>query len=336
VLDRLEEARRLAVAGVTQVPDRSTTVGAYLTWWLNNACGHLKPATLASYRWLSSQYIAPRVGTVRLAQLTPAHVRTMLGGLEAGGYSANTRRLARAVLRRALDVAERDGLVARNVAALADGPSVAGTRLDDALDAAEARRVLGAAKGDRLEALAVVALTLGLRRGEALGLRWADVDLDARTLTVGRSIAYVAGQGLVISTPKTATGARTVPLVGPTAPALRERRRRQAEERLKAGPLWQESGWVFTTPLGTPLDPRNALRWWYGLTERAGVGRRRFHASRHTAASLLLDQGVPLEVVSAVLGHASLAITADVYARVTLDAKRRALEVLSDALESHK
>ena len=128
-----------------------------------------------------------------------------------------------------------------------------------------------------------------------------------------------------------------MPLVGPTAPALREHRRRQAEERLKAGPAWQESGWVFATPLGTPLDPRNALRWWHGLTEHAGVGRRRFHACRtHTAASLLLDSGVPLEVVSAVLGHASLAITADVYARITMDAKRRALEALSDAVESHK
>jgi integrase len=93
---------------------------------------------------------------------------------------------------------------------------------------------------------------------------------------------------------------------------------------------------VFTTPLGMALDPRNALRWWHGLCEGAGLGRRRFHASRHTAATLLLDRGVPLEVVSAILGHASLAITADVYARVTLDAKRRALEALSDALESHK
>ena len=105
--------RREATEGL--VPDRSTTVGAYLTWWFGNACGHLKPTTMSSYRWLSTQYIVPRLGPVRLAQLTPAHVRTMLGGLEASGYSANTRRLARAVLRRALDVAERDGLVARNV-----------------------------------------------------------------------------------------------------------------------------------------------------------------------------------------------------------------------------
>jgi integrase len=280
--------------------------------------------------------VQPYIGGVRLAQLAPAHVRTMLAGLESAGYSANTRRLARSVLRRALGLAERDGLVVRNVAALTDGPSVAGTRLDDALDAAQAARVLEIAIGDRLEALACLVLTLGLRRGEALGLRWTDLDLDAKTLTVERTLTRVPGQGLVTTSPKTATGARTVPLVSNTALALREHRRRQAEERLRVGPVWQENGWVFTTPLGMPLDSRNALRWWHSLCERAGLGRRRFHASRHTAATLLLDRGAPLEVVSAILGHASLAITADVYARVTLDAKRRALEALSDAVEVRK
>ncbi len=334
VLARLEQVRKHAAEGV--VPDRATSAGAYLAWWLDNACRQLKPATLANYRVTVSNHIKPYIGGVRLVQLSPAHVRTMLADLEAAGYSANTRRLARSVLRRALGLAERDGLVARNVAALTDGPSVASTRLDDALDASQAAQVLEASRGDRLEALAVLVLTLGLRRGEALGLRWTDVDLEGKTLTVGRTLARVPGSGLVTTTPKTATGARTVPLVGNTVPVLREHRRRQAEERLRAGPAWQDNGWVFTSSVGTPLDPRGALRWWHKLSERAGVGRRRFHASRHTAATLLLDRGVPLEVVSAILGHASLAITADVYARVTMDAKRRALEVLTDAVEARE
>jgi integrase len=332
VLARVEQVRKHASEGV--VPDRATSVGSYLEWWLDNACGHLKPATLANYRITVSRHVKPYLATVRLAQLSPLHVRTMLAGLESAGYSANTRRLARSVLRRALGLAERDGLVARNVASLTDGPSVAGTRLDDAFDAVEAARVIDVARGDRLEALASLVLTLGLRRGEALGLRWTDVDFDAKTLTIERTLARVPGQGLVTTSPKTATGARTVPLVGNMTPVLRERRRRQSEDRLRAGPAWQEGGWVFTTPLGLPLDPRNALRWWHGLCKRAGLGQRRFHASRHTAATLLLDRGVPLEVVSAILGHASLAITADVYARVTMDSKRRALEPLSAALEA--
>jgi integrase len=206
--------------------------------------------------------------------------------------------------------------------------------LDDALDAVQVSHLLRVAEGERLEALACLVLTLGLRRGEALGLRWTDVDLDEKTVTIGRSLARVPGRGLIASTPKTASGARTVPLVGNTALVLREHRRHQVEERLRAGPAWHEAGWVFTTSVGTPLDPRAALRWWHKVCEDAGLGRRRLHASRHTAATLLLDRGVPLEVVSAILGHASLAITADVYARVTLDAKRRALETLSDAIEA--
>jgi integrase len=105
---------------------------------------------------------------------------------------------------------------------------------------------------------------------------------------------------------------RELPLVAGTAEALREHRRRQAAERLALGRLWVDTGHVFTTSTGTPLDPRNVNRWWSALCERARVGHRRFHAARHTAATLLLEQGVPLEVVSAVLGHAGLAITADV------------------------
>jgi len=105
-------------------------------------------------------------------------------------------------------------------------------------------------------------------------------------------------------------------------------------ERDEAGELWQETGSVFTTPIGTMIDPANALKWWQDVTERAGLGRRRMHAARHTAATLMLDRGVPLELVSAVLGHAGLAITADVYARPTADAKRRALETLADVFES--
>jgi integrase len=331
VLARLAEARRDTEAGV--VPDGRCTVATYLASWLDNeAARNLKPSTLASYRWLTSHYVVPHIGDVPLAKLTPAHVRKMLHALEDAGLGANSRRLARSVLRRALGLAERDGLVVRNVAALVEGPSVAGTRLDDALTADEASRVIGAARGDRMEALAVLVLTLGLRRGESLALRWQDIDLEGGTLTVSGTLSRVSGVGVVHTTPKTVAGGRTIPLVGQCVPALRAHKSRQATERLAAGSAWNDGGWVFTTELGTVVDPSNALHWWYRLTERAGVGRRRLHASRHTAATLMLDRGVPLEVVSAVLGHTGLAITADVYARPTADAKRRALETVATAL----
>jgi integrase len=323
--------RQVEIGGVA--PTQSQTVGAYLDWWAATVLpGAVKESTIENYRYIIASYITPYVGGLRLDQLSAQHVAGMLRGLEIAGRSARTRQYARAVLRRALRWAEQNGLVARNVAALVDGPRKAATKLDDALDAAEAKAVIAAARGDRLEALAVLALRLGLRKGEALALRWSDVDLDAGTLTVRGTLKRRPGGGLYVDTPKTDSACRTVPLVAGTLDALREHRKRQTAERLAAR-LWTDSGHVFTDTIGGPLDPRNTLRWWQGLTEAAGLGRRRFHASRHTAATLLLDQGVPLEVVSAVLGHAGLAITADTYAKVTMESKRRALALLEHAAD---
>lgn len=307
----LKELIRAADAGLT--PGQSSTVETFLAWWLDHALGDVTDATRARYRRAVDDWITPHIGTIRLNKLTPAHVQTMLTRLEAAGLSPKSRSLARDVLARALRWAEQTNVVGRNVARIVQGPR--STRLiSDALTADEAEAVLAKAKGDRLEALAVVALRLGLRQGEALGLRWVDVDLEAGELTVARS--------------KTRAGERTVPLVAGTTAALKEHRRRQLEERVAAGPLWIDTGMVFTTLQGKPIHPRIALAWWHKLTEAAAVGRRRFHAARHTTAVLLLDQGVSLETVSAVLGHSNLSITADVYARVTADAKRRALAKL--------
>ena len=130
----------------------------------------------------------------------------------------------------------------------------------------------------------------------------------------------------MLDTPKTKASARMLPLPRACVGALVRRRAVQDTERAVHGP--RSTDFVFTTPLGTPLDARNISRWWNRLCTKAGIGHHRFHASRHTAATLLLEAGVPLEVVSAVLGHASLAITADVYAQVTQDSKRRALSQL--------
>jgi integrase len=328
-LAALDELRRQSDQGVT--PERTQSVGEFLEWWLATVVPDtVKPSTVDAYADIVRLYITPHVGRVKLAKLTPQHVKSMLRAMEIDGLSPRTRQYARAVLRRALRWAEQHGLVLRNVATLVDGPRKTGTKLDDTLDAAGAHAVIAAAAGGRLEALAVVVLRLGLRKGEALALRWDDVGLDAGTLSVRGTLKRRKGGGLYVDTTKTDAAMRELPLVAGTAEALREHRRRQAAEQLALGPLWTNTGHVFTTSTGTPLDPRNVNRWWSALCERARVGHRRFHAARHTAATLLLEEGVPLEVVSAVLGHAGLAITADVYAKVGMDAKRRALATLAD------
>lgn len=322
---KLDEVKREAELGIAGTTSRQT-VAEFLDWWADkDARGTVTESTLANYEQVIRLYLKPNLGAVELKALRPDQVTDMLHALEAAGLSARTRQLARAVLRRALRRAETLGMVARNVAALTEPPKQGDHKTDDMLSAEEVQRVLAAAAKDRnLGALAVVTLSLGLRKGEALALRWPDVDLEAGELTVRHTIKFPKGGGWELAVPKTEAGVRTIPLPATVLDALQEHRRRQLERQL-AAPIWDGTGFVFTTSGGTPIHQRNASRWWYALLKEAGVPRRRMYASRHTAATLLLEQGVPLEVVSAILGHASLSITADIYAKVTQDAKRRAL-----------
>jgi integrase len=291
--------------------DNTMTTKAWLDQWVTDVLPRtVKPATVTNYTNIVNYYIVPNVGRIKLSQLAPEHVDRMMNELEARGLSARTVALARTILRRALQVAQQRHKVVTNAAALTDAPRQSAPRTDDALTAADALAVLQTAEGDRLEALAVLVLMVGMRQGEALALVWSDVDLDVGTLTVSEA--------------KTDAGRRTVPLPPTVVSALRHHR---IASRY-SGP----DDYVFASTTGTRINPRNALRWWHGLTERAGVGRRRFHASRHTAATLMLNAGVPLEVVSATLGHAGLAITADVYARVGSDLQRQAADVMEGVL----
>jgi integrase len=295
-----------------QAPSGTGTVAEYLHKWLTDVAptGKANPETIRSYRKVARLWIEPYIGQIKLAKLSADDVAGMLTALERDGRSARSRKYALTVLRRALGWAERTDQIVRNPARLVDGPAIS-QRASDALTADEARRVLETAKGERWEALAVLALKLGLRQGELLQLRWDDIEDD--TLTVRKA--------------KSEAGERTIPLVNGTAEVLRQHRQRQ-----EVTPL--HGGYVFAWQDGRPLSRRAAITWWHKLTIEA-LGRRvRFHASRHTCATLLLDNGVPLDTVSAVLGHANLAITSSIYARPTADLKRRALMRLDDVLST--
>jgi len=236
----------------------------------------------------------------------------------------------RGILRTALNRALKWGLVSRNVAALTDAPRAEAKDVT-VLTPDQARSLLEAARGNRLEALFTVALALGLRRGEALGIRWQDIDVDAGTLQVRQQLQRIGGK-LELVEPKTRKARRTVALPSIAVAALRAHRARQNAERLALGEAWVDSGLVFTSEIGTPLDPDNLKRSWYALRERAKLKTLRFHDLRHACATLLLAQGVHPRVVMETLGHSQIGVTMNVYSHVLPMLQREAADALDAAL----
>jgi integrase len=188
------------------------------------------------------------------------------------------------------------------------------------------------AAADRLHALWAVTLAIGLRRGEALGLRWEDVDLEAERLSVRHTLQRTR-EGLQFTSPKTQRSRRTVELTARQVVVLREHQARQAGEKREAGDRWREHGLVFSTPIGTPIEPRNLNRSFVALRDRAGVRRVRLHDLRHTCATLLLAKGVDARTIMEILGHSAINVTMNVYAHVLPEQQRAALDKLGDALD---
>ncbi len=248
------------------------------------------------------------------------------------GLSSRTVRYCHAVLRNALSKAHRDGLVGRNVAKLAEPPKQNPTRRVEPLSPEDARRFLTAVKGHRLESLYAVALALGLRRGEALGLEWAAVDLDKGTLSVTQTVKRVKGKGLLVErSAKTQNSLRMLPLPLFAISSLIAHRDRQEQERILAGERWRERGLVFTSTIGTPLEPRNLLRHFHATLKTLGI-LRRFHDLRHTAASLLIAQGASLHDVKEILGHSQIRLTADLYGHAYMQVKREIMSKMDAVL----
>jgi integrase len=341
VIAKLKEARRSLDAGV-ESPTSRLTVGAYLDRWIEGVPARVEQSTAADYADTVRLHLKPALGSKMLAKLSVSELNALWAAKRKAGYSANSIRIMRTVLRSALHQAEREGLLVRNVAALSDPP-----QLDPpegrSLTLVEAKSLLSAAKGERLEPLYAVTLTYGLRRGEALGISWADVDFDAGLLHVRRQLrrerlapeeAQELGRRteLVLRNLKTRRSRRTLHITPALDGLLRAHRARQAQERLAAGPEWVDSDLVFTTKNGTPIDPDNFAHYFHRLCARADLGHWTPHELRHSAASIMLAQGTPLWVVSEVLGHGSLAITKDVYGHLIGDEKKEATEAITAAL----
>lgn len=317
-----------------KMPSRGTgTVAQFLTTWLeNSAKPRLRPSTYRSYSDLIQLHLIPSIGHLRLDRLGPAHVQSMLNSKLASGLSPRRVEFIRAVLRTALNQAIKWEMLTKNAATLADSPRVTRRPLQ-VLSPAEAQRLLEAARDDRFEALYAVALSLGLRQGEALGLRWQDIDLSQKRLTVVHALQRIDGK-LRLVEPKIARSRRSIKLPEVIVDLLGQHRRRQLKDRLLAGARWHESDLVFTTSIGTPLDGSMVTHRFPELLASAGLPRIRFHDLRHSCASLLLAQGVSPRVVMETLGHSQISLTMNTYTHVMPAAQAEAANAMDRILNS--
>ncbi len=338
VVEKLRKLRQQVDTGI--VSNDRLTVQAFLDRWLAvNLPGTVAESTEDDYVDTVRLHLVPALGRKRLAKLTVDELDRLWKAKRDADYSPNSVRIMRTVLRRALGQAEREGIIARNVAKLSAPPRIR-AREGRTLTIDQARQLLNAAAAYRFETAVVLALAYGMRRGEVLGLHWSALDWETSTLRVTHGVKRVKDRDsasgrrtrLVVSELKTPKSRRTLTLTPELLSRFRQHRARQAEAQMAAGPLWQDHGLIFASAVGTPMDPDNFSHSFARLCERAGLGHWHPHELRHSGASLMLAQGTRLEVVSEVLGHASIAITKDVYGHLMEGDRRAAAESMSRAL----
>lgn len=313
------------------VPTRSAKLADWLPYWLENMIRpRRKRTTYAKYEVHVRLYLVPMLGTKRLESLSVADVRRFLARLERQTTAA-TAKESHKVLRTALSAACREELIMRNVVTLVEPPQVESRdlspwSLDETLD------FLAAARKDPLYAAFVLAIALGFRRGEIVGLRWENVDLDKREIRVRKQRQRVGGEAYD-DDPKGRRRRQDLPLPAICIAPLRWQRLRQAAMRERAGDKWQESGYVFTTRTGRPIEPRNVYRSFTRVAADAGLRVIRLHDARHGCATLLTAAGVAPRVVMEILGHSQIAVTMNVYTHVVQDTQREAVSHMDRMLK---
>lgn len=323
-LEKLRDEARVPKAG------KAWTVEKWLLHWLEEiARPAIRDSSYQAYRTAVAKHLVPAIGKIRLDRLEPEQIEVIYRRMIKAGAKPATAHQVHRTLRSALGEAERRRHMGRNPALLVKPPRIQ-TDPVEPFTIEEVKKVLAAAKERRNEARWAVALALGLRQGEALALHWDDIDFDAKSVRVratrlrpvyahacdgdcGKTAGYCPQRrqtnGIVGAT-KSAAGNRIVGLPDELVALLRDHRRKQLEERIRAGSLWDEGGWVFTTLIGRPIAPNSDYHEWRALLERAGVRHARLHDARHTAATVLLVLGVPERTVMSIMGWSSTSMAA--------------------------
>jgi integrase len=314
VVAKMTEAQADRLKGIPIVSNNQT-VGQYLQAWLQSVKSSVRPRTYESYD-LNVRRLTPLLGKKRLTSLTPAMIENAYADLAEGGLSKRSIVQAHTVLHNALKKAVKWGYLGRNPADAVDVPRPERTEMKT-LTEEEVRLLFEATAGKDLHALWVLLASTGLRLGEALGLKWEDLDFNNSRLMVQRSLQQQKEGGLVLVEPKTSKSRRTVYFPSGTAEALRAHRRDQNARRLLVGGAWQDSGLVFCRENGAMIAPGTISHRLHTILKNAGLPQIRVHDLRHTAATLLLGKGENPKIVQELLGHSTIGITLDTYSHVT-------------------
>ncbi len=320
----VKEKREAFLQDVRQgvaVDAKKQTVEDFLKGWLENSQRQsVRPRTYERYEEVVRLHIVPVLGKYPLQKLLPQHVQAFYTQKLEEGYSPTTVLHIHNVLHKALKLAVRWGLTARNVCELVDRPRAA--RFEGrALTPEQAQKLLDTARGHSMEALFSLALATGMRRGELMGLKWQDIDFEHGILRIQRVLSRVPsklpGKGYVEAEPKTRKSRRDIVVAPFALEALKKHRERQLELRAKAGEVWQDHDYVFCTSIGTYLNPtRDILNQLKLLLKEAGLPDIRFHDLRHSVASLLFKAGIHPKIVQEILGHSNISITLDIYSHM--------------------
>lgn len=329
-LEKLRNAQQESQKGILATGPKQR-LGDYLIQWLETT--HKPPmvkhSTYTQYRSAINNHLVPSLGQVFLHKLTVQHVQAFYAQKAQEGLKPSTISVIHRILHEALENAVKWNLLSRNVSSLATVPRQ--TRYNvQPLSASDAQKLIQAVRGSKIEALLILAVTTGMRRGELLALRWDDIDLKQGVLHVRHTVNRIAGYGFVENEPKTKTSHRRVMLPGIAVEALKRHRVMLDQAKQQAGIEWIEKGLVFPNTKGNFLNPDRLLTWFQQALNQAGLPHMRFHDLRHSAATILLTMGVHPKVVQELLGHSTIAMTMDTYSHLLPSLQRDAMNGMDD------
>jgi integrase len=336
---KARDKARVTVANGTYVAPAKMTLEEFMAYWIQIHSQSLKPKTTEGYEGVIKRYINPRLGKMQIVQIRPSHLQRFYTEIsESGGengqpLSARTVSYSAAILKKAFGFAvDVEGLLSINPALKVPVPK--GTpKQNEPYSPSQIRVLLEEFNKHRLYALFRLAIYSGARKGELLALQWSDLDIDSMRLTISKNRIYINGENLVQNSTKGGEGRRTIPLDPGTVEILRDHRKKQLENRLSLGTSWQETGYIFVTESGLPIDYGTPTQLFTKVRKKLGLPDQKFHDLRHFHATQLLRAGTPLHVVAQRLGHRDAMVTATTYAHVTSDQAENASIVFAKAVE---